>query len=290
MTPTLQGETTTDREPSSAHRWARLAVVACLVLPGLLQLGLIAMDFEGYVQRGPFDWNTLQVAAERIAAGENPYAPLRDGTSVSFRWSPLAAWMLVGLTALPWPAWSALHLAGLAALRDLRLIAVVALSWPFVLDVIDGGVMVFVALTAFWAYRGSTAAGIGFLALALLVPRPIMLPLAAWLLWTRPTWRLPFVVAVLAHAGAVVLTGWHVEWAERLLSLTREEVHVSLNLAPSRWIGTAWVPLGVAFAVVLAWRGRLGWASLAISPYLFPPYLLMLVLEWPRRVRMAGGR
>lgn len=274
-----------------ASRWqslGRLALVGLLILPGMLHLALIATDLTGYVAHGPFDWNTFRAAAERIASGADPYVRLTEGTSTSFRWSPLAAWLLVPITAIPWPAWTALHLAALAALRDWRLIAVVALSWPFVLDALDGGVMIFVAVTAYWAIRGSRPAGIAFLVITLLVPRVLMLPVAAWLLWTRPAWRIPFLVAVLAHGIAVVATGWHVAWADRLLGLTGEEMAVAYNLAPSRWIGTAWIPAGLALAGLAAWRGRLGLASVLASPYVFPPYLLMLVLEWPSAVR--GGR
>ena len=52
------------------------------------------------------------------------------------------------------------------------------------------------------------------------------------------------------------------------------------NYGPSRFIGLLWIPIGVALAVLLTWRGRLGLASLAISPYWLPYYFLMLLLEF----------
>jgi len=51
------------------------------------------------------------------------------------------------------------------------------------------------------------------------------------------------------------------------------------NWLPSRFIGMAWVPVGVALAAWLTLRGRLGLASVVISPYLLANYWLMLLLE-----------
>jgi hypothetical protein len=52
-----------------------------------------------------------------------------------------------------------------------------------------------------------------------------------------------------------------------------------MNLAPSHWIGVAWVPIGIALAAFFTWKGRLGLACLAASPYVLPYYLLMGFLE-----------
>jgi len=58
-------------------------------------------------------------------------------------------------------------------------------------------------------------------------------------------------------------------------------------------------PIGVALAGWLAWKGRVGSAGLALSPSVFPHYLLLLLLEVldmlsrgraePDRGRRAGG-
>ena len=41
--------------------------------------------------------------------------------------------------------------------------------------------------------------------------------------------------------------------------------------------------IGLPLAAWLTWKGRLGLASLAASPYWLPYYLLMLLLELPIR-------
>ena len=50
------------------------------------------------------------------------------------------------------------------------------------------------------------------------------------------------------------------------------------DVGPARIIGAVWVPCGVALAALLTWKGRLGLASLAASPYWVPYYGVMLRL------------
>jgi hypothetical protein len=210
-----------------------------------------------------------------------------DAPHLAFRWSPLVAWALVPIAALGFWPWVAAHFVALAGFGSWRIAAVALVSWPFALDVVDGGAMVFVVLAAWWAYRGSTVGTAVFLALGVLIPRPLHLPLMAWIIWRRPEWRIPFAVLFLAHAGAVVAMGWHVEWAARLLA-SGWDIQNVFNIGPSRIIGTLWVPVGVALGAWLTARGRLGLASLAFSPYILPQYLLWLVLEF--QPRTAGPR
>jgi len=47
-------------------------------------------------------------------------------------------------------------------------------------------------------------------------------------------------------------------------------------------MGSLWVPIGLVLAAWLTWRGRLGFASLAASPYWLPYYLFMPFLELRR--------
>lgn len=224
------------------------------------------------------DWQIFEVAADRIAVGLSPYVELNAETHHAFRWSPLVAYAFVPVTTLPYVAWIGAHVLALAAFRNWRLAALIGVSWPFMVDVLDGGIMVFVALAAYWAYRGNRWGTAAFLGLAVLVPRPLMIPLVAWVLWRQAEWRVPFAVLVLGHATAVVATGWHVEWLARLLT-SGQDMANPFNLGPSQWLGPAWIPIGVALAGVAIWRRHIGWGSLAISPYHFPQYLLMLVLE-----------
>ena len=106
------------------------------------------------------------------------------------------------------------------------------------------------------------------------MPRPIMLPALAWLLWRQPWTRWPFVgIAVVSLLGAFA-TGWLDEWIGALFRGGMAETTSWLNLSPSRFIGAWWLLIGVPLAAWLTWRGRLGLASLAVSPYLLPYYLL----------------
>lgn len=217
------------------------------------------------------------------AAASNPYAV------ETYRWSPVAIWALVLITPLGITAWRAAQLVTVFTLRDWRAIALVLVSAPFWMDVTSGQAMTFVAVAAWHAVRGSRVGTWIFLTFCVLMPRPLMLPVLVWLLWKRPNLRLGFAVLVVVHGVAVLATGLGPDWVARLVASSSELRHVN-NLAPSRFIGAAWIPVGFAIAGWLTWRGRLGLASLAASPYVFPYYLLMLILELiPGRV-LAGDR
>jgi hypothetical protein len=127
-----------------------------------------------------------------------------------------------------------------------------------------------------------------FLVLAVLVPRPLMLPLTVWLLWKRPATRLPFLAFFVAHAVIVVWLGYAQDWFAALTDVNAELVN-AYNFGPSRFIGAWWIPIGLALAAWLTWRGNLGFASLAISPYWLPYYFLMLVLEVARPTSTTTG-
>ena len=235
------------------------------------------------------DWVVLTTAADRVSAGLDPYGfAFGDG---SFRWSPLVAWLFVPLGYIGPLAWRLLHLAALLLIPSRRLAIVVVLSWPFWFDVATGNVMTFVFVTATLALRGHRAAAIAALALTILVPRPLMIPLAAWLLWKQPgLWRWGLALVVL-HLGALLVTGWGGEWVARLASVAPDQIGIPFDVGPARLIGGLWVPIGLALAIILTLRGRVGWASLAASPYWLPYYLFMPLLELDRSSwRMDRGR
>jgi len=222
-----------------------------------------------------FDWENFIQAAARLDQGtlyefDYPYA---------FRWSPVAAWILGFVTLMPVWLWQLLHLAVLPLLRSWWLVVACLVGYPLWFDIQTGNIMIFVAVTAVSAARGNGPATALFLALTILVPRPLMLPLAVWLLWHRPAWRLPFVAFFAAHAALVVVSGYAANW---LVALTTVEAELTsdFNFGPSVLIGAVWIPIGAVLAVLLAWRSRLGLASLAASPYWLPYYFLMLLLEF----------
>jgi hypothetical protein len=224
-----------------------------------------------------FDWANLVEAAERFGTEtlyeqERPYA---------FRWSPVAAWLLGFVTLMPLWLWQVLHVAALPLLRPGLLALGVLVSYPFWFDVQTGNLMTFMAVAGFLALRGSRAATAVFLVLAVLVPRPLMLPLAVWLLWQRPETRLPFLAFFAVHAMVVVWLGYAQDWFTALTDVNAELAN-AYNFGPSRFIGGWWIPIGVVLAAWLSWRGHLGLASVAISPYWLPYYFLMLVLEFAR--------
>lgn len=237
---------------------------------GLIVGGAPAVDWDQYVE------------ASRRVHGGDLYA-VTD--TYAYHYSPLMAYAFGPLSWLGTTGWRALHLVAAVALPTWPMRALALVSWPLWYDVEAGNILVFVVLAAAWALRGSRLATGAYLLLVLLVPRPLMLPLAAWLLWQRPEWRLPFAVAFAAHLIGVVATGWGDEWLAAMLA-AGGDVGIPSNIGPSRFIGTVpWLLVGVPLAAWLTWKGRVGLAGVAASPYWLPYYLLMLLLELPRRGR-----
>jgi hypothetical protein len=269
---------------SRATHLGRLVLIA---LVGGLNLYLVLTTIPGLFVQGPYsDFVWITEAAQRISSGQDPYAGV-------FRWSPLAAWLLVPLQFVGLWGWRLIEVAVLLALPR-KVALLVAISWPFWWDLQLGNLNVIALVLAWWAIRRRP---LPFLFLALLVPRPLYLPVLAWVLWKQPAWRRRFAVLVMVNVVFVDLTGWGWEW---IAALTRSDFDVTndWNLSPSHVIGLAWVPVGLALAAVLTWKGRLGLASLAASPYLLPYYFLFGFLALSRDVairdrdlgvQVAGG-
>jgi hypothetical protein len=226
---------------------------------------------------GGADWTIFGEAGRRAIQGGPRYAS-EDNNAI--RYSPLLAYVFAVITPMGALVWRALHLVAAAALapRSPWLALLVFLSWPFWFDVEAGNIMVFVLLFAVWAVESRRWAIAGFLALLLLAPRPLMLPVGVWLLWKHPAARLPFAIAFVAQGLAVLVLGWAPEWIGALVNSSSEMGSV-LNFGPSQAIGWLWVPIGLAVAAFATRRRRLGIASLAASPYWLPYYFLMLFLE-----------
>jgi hypothetical protein len=263
-----------------ALRIGRVRAVWIALLPVLAVLGAVnfiaiaGLISASFHQGVPNDWYQFQLAGQRIASGLSPYAVEPPWT---FRWSPVAAWMLLGLTAVgPFP-WLVAQFASLLALpRRVALLAL--LTVPFWADVYEGNILTFSLVLAVLALRGSRVASLGYFALVLLVPRPLMIPVAAWLLWQRPSLRLPGVAVFLVHGLLVLIVGYGGEWLQRLVT-SGDEIALH-NAGPSALIGAWWIPIGVALALFFTWRGRLGLASLAASPYLILYYWIFGLLEF----------
>lgn len=256
--------------------WWLVAVIVAVTSPlAVYWWQLIA---EGSVA---FDWRIFVEAGERAWRGS---PDLYEVNAVySFRHSPLMAF---AMPAIAWIGTLGIRLVTLAAAVamptwPMRLLALA--SWPFVVDVQHGTFITLIVCVAAWALRGRRWASIAYLALALLSPRPLMLPVAAWLIWRQPDIRPAAALLVLANAVGVVATGYADDWAQMLLNTGTDMIEAPFNLAPSRVIGAAWVPIGLVLAAWLTIRGRIGLAALAANPYILPHYLLFVLIELDRR-------
>ena len=220
----------------------------------------------------PADWRMLSLAGQR-AGTDALYDP-----AILFRYSPLYAWLLVPLMTIGPLWWAALHVPAALAFGNWRVSAIVLISWPFWFDALSGNVLIFVVLIAWWALRGNRIAGVVYIALCLLMPRPLMAPLAVWLLWKRSEMRLPALAVTAVWTVGTLATGLTDEWLRALPTAGAMFDHF-WNVGPSRWLGVAWVSVGFTLAAWLTWKGRLGLASLAATPYVLPYYLLFGILE-----------
>lgn len=250
-------------------RVLRLAIVVAFALWNVWWLQqLAAWAAVGLPQN---DWSLL--------AAVDPAAPYVGG---GFHWSVPAAWLWAGLVVpLGFPLWVALHFAALATIRDWRVAALALLTFPFWFDVAGGNMVTFAFVAAWHALAGRRLGIVAFVVLAALIPRPIMLPVLAWLLWRSGTARYAFAAAAAVVVAAGLWTGTLGTWLGLMLA-ANGEMHASFSVGPSALIGAAWLPIGLVLGAWLTMRGRLGLASLAISPYLIHYYLVFGLLELRR--------
>ena len=219
------------------------------------------------------DWGIYIEAGHRYFAGG-----LYEWAGLPYRYSPVAAPLFSILAPIGYAGWSLLHFAVLFLLpRKIALLAL--LSAPFWNDVYNGNTMTFVFVAAYSAMSGSRWGAYAFAALTLLMPRPVMLPVLGWLLWKSRRFILPFAAMLMTHSVAVAATGWGPEWIAHLIETGPRDIYAGHDLGPSQWIGLWWYPLGLAVAVWLTWRGRVGLASVAVLPYWLPHYWMMGLLD-----------
>jgi hypothetical protein len=249
------------------------ALLLILVVNALLVANQLSIILAGYPGA---DFVDYQRAAKRALEG-GLYA--NDG-AFPFRYSPVAAYLFAPLLLIAPIVWRGLHVIAALALPTWPMRILLLASWPFAFDLQLGNVMTFVILAAAWALHGSRVGALVFLAFCLLLPRPLMLPIAAWLLWRQAWLRWPFVAMFVVHAALVIATGLGGAWLGRLLSSTNE-IGSAFNIGPTAVVGLWWLVIGVPLGVWLFWRGRVGLAGLAISPYLLPYYLMIALLDLP---------
>jgi hypothetical protein len=191
---------------------------------------------------------------------------------------PLAVFPFAVLAPLGETIWRALLLAWLVALA--RRLAFLALaSYPLWFAIHAGSVIVPVVVAAYLALRGRRWAIGAFLILALLIPRPLMVPMVIWILWKEPSWRIPFGILFVVHLGLVAATGYLDDWVRTLVATGAEEIESVFNVAPSAIIGQAWILLAVPLAIWAFRQQRPALSGLLVQPYWLPYYLLILLAD-----------
>ena len=246
-------------------------LAASLLMAGI-QIVLIATGSDA------LDWAMYVAATERFWTG-NLYESAEWW--YGWRYSPVAVFPLMLLAPLGETAWRLLLGLALVGLPGrLRLLALA--SYPFWFAIHAGNAIVFVVVAAYWAVRGNVwAIGI-FLALALLIPRPLMAPIVLWILLRHPPWRLRFLIMFVVHGVMVLATGYLGEWLAKLVATTGEEIVKYVNVGPSAIIGLSWMVVAVPVAIWAFRAGRPALSGLLLQPYWLPYYLLMPLSDrWP---------
>jgi hypothetical protein len=254
------------------------------------QIGLYALANVPLIVVGiggaAIDWTLFADAPAAFFRGDL-YAP----SDVRFVWSPIAALILAAFVPFGYVGWVALHIAVVALLANPTLILLVALSGGFWVDLAFGNTVTFVFVAGVLALRGNKLAGLASVALFVLMPRPIQVPLIAWLLWRNPSWRLPGLAIISAHLAAVLATGYGPDWIASMQAIGPQQMAPEINWGPTALIGYWWFIVGLPVGIWLAFRGYVGLAGLALSPYILPHYAIMTLLDWksamPDRVAAA---
>lgn len=281
----MRGATLTLTRYAPLARYAPLVLIVPLAVVNFYLVGLNAAVMV--TGSDALDFAIYQLAIDRYPDGtlydEGPWFYV-------WRYSPIAVYPLALVAWIGETAWRALHFVALIALPGwTRLIALA--SYPFWFDVAAGNVMIFIVVLAFWAMRGNRWATGGLLVTALLIPRPLMVPLVAWILWKRPEWRWPFAGLFVLNAVAVLTTGYGDEWLERLIVTGGDEMGATINFAPSALIGAWWLLAAIPLAAWAFWRGYPATSGVLLQPYWIPYYLLMVLAD--RRAaptsRRGGG-
>ena len=262
--------------------WRRVGLVALMV--GMLVPNVLLLrESLGTLRAGDFyvyDWWLIQEAHERIGTGSMYVwgASAPHGSDIYlYRYSPLLPAIMAPLLDYGLQVWRLLHVAALIALPS-PIAAIALLAGPFWFDVAHGNFLTFAFVAAWLALAGNRFAMGAYFTLSLLIPRPLMLPVVVWLLWREPQSRPVFLGVFSVNLLLVVLTGELLPWAVALVG-GGDQIGSFYDIGPSALIGVWWLPFGLALAAWLTWKGRLGLASLAVSPYVLPYYLLMGLLE-----------
>lgn len=235
-------------------------------------------------------WSTVALGPEvgqdwelwtAVATSSNPYG---TQTSVPFVWSPVMVPVMSAIVAIGYWPWVLVHLVSVLVLRSVPLIGLVLVSYGFWFDVAQGNTLTFSLVAGMLALGGSRWGAIAFFALLVLMPRPLMAPLALWLLWRDRSLVRPVAAMVVFHAAIVVASGWGAPWLQAMAIYSGPAEGYGLPVLLGAW----WLPVAIPLAALMAWRGHVGWAGLAISPYVLPQYLVWPLVELGRTGRQPA--
>ena len=254
-------------------QWLGLGAISLFVASNLLMVAVqIAVILAG---SDAVDWLTYVAATERFGEG-TLYEP--GEWWYGWRYSPIAVFPFMLVAPLGETAWRLLLGLSLVGLPGRARFLALA-SYPFWFAIHAGSLIVPTVVVAYLAMRGHRWAVGTFLVLTLLVPRPLMFPIAVWILWKQPAWRWPFVALFLGHAAALFATGYGDEWLAVLTTVGPAEVMQGFNVAPSALVGLWWLVLALPLAVWAFSVRRPAMAGLLLQPYWLPYYLLILLAD-----------
>lgn len=288
-----------DRAPLRSLVVRRVALVA---LAGLV----LAANFAfliGYAfwvvahGGGPFDYPIFAEATTRLTDGT---LYQWDAHGYIYPYSPVFAWLFVPFAWLGLWIWQATKFLLLLLIPGWPLRLLTLISVPFWMDAWEGNVGMLFLVAGFWAVRGNRVGSWAFMALCLMIPKPIYLPVLVWMLWREPRNRWPFVGLLVVHGALALATGYAFEWVMALPG-SSHDMSTPFNFMPSRLISWWWWPIGLGLSAWLVWKDHPGWASFPAALYggfhlmwspLFEPdhqirRLAAWLLPWPESGTIA---
>ena len=150
--------------------------------------------------------------------------------------SPIAAWVMSGVSWLGYWPWLTLHFAALLLVGSKSLILLMLCSWGFWFDFSQGNTLTFVLVAGILGLRGQRSGSLASVALLVLMPRPLQVPLIVWLLCTQPNIRLPSAAIAVVHGVLVLATGQLGQWVEAMASYNFvSEIGYTLD-RPNSWV------------------------------------------------------
>jgi hypothetical protein len=286
--------------------------VALFVVLPLFALTFVVVDLAG----GGAGWPLRDVflpAADAILDGESPYPDLDDPSlarGTGYVYPPVVAQLLVPFTVLPETltvvAFALVLIGATAAtlglldVRDWRCYGL-AFLWPPVLSAIhveNVTILMGLAAALVWRYRDRAAGGVSYG--VSLAAKPLLWPLAPWLLATR-SWRA--LVWATGVAAALVVGSWAAigftgfveyqallrrlselmdEWGYSVYALLLD-LGVGETVAHAVWLAVALSLLGAAYVVTRRGDPRRGFvlavaAVISCSPIVWLHYFALLLV------------